>query len=676
MAGGLTSAVVGTYNYIYDIYYGTEKAKLAEQLEEVNNQLQQEKNHNSSQAKRVSELSTKLESEVKENKCLWDQIEYLTIELHKVRQWTKHMDKEYQAEKNKAHEAHLQKEELIRQLNQELAHKTTQKKMLCLKHKEELKKLSASHKELEDALKAATEKIKETKRQLAHKNIQKKWLSLKYKEELDEEMMKQQVLCEEMEHERKAAAERERNLHVKLEELKVKLHQETSTNLELVAKLKAEEEGKQTLLNDCNQEKMELAKNLEETKRQLAHKNIQKKWLSLKHKEELEIVNASYKELQDVHFKLCEKHNSVEKMYDDDMNAATEKINSLEKQLESQIKYNSVHDCEVTENKEQLEMMKQQVLHEEMEHERKAAAERERNLHVELEELKVKLHQETSTNLELVAKLKAEEEGNQTLLNDCNQEKMELAKKLEETKHQLAHQQSQENLLGAKLEKLTAAYTRLHKAAFIVHDACNNVEEKCGAEIKAEEEKTKAAVERENTLRIELEELKVNLHQETSTNLELVAKLKAEEEGKQDLHTNSVQIMEELKVEVNWQREESPSTSHKPEHVEEAPSTSHEPEHVEEAPSTSHKPEHVEEAPSTSHEPEHVEEAPSTSHEPEHVEEEAPSTSHEPEHVEEEAHVTEEKVPEKKKKKSLLWFKKKKRQQSPHPPLTLTNLNK
>ncbi|KAM7370855.1 hypothetical protein PAMP_010369 [Pampus punctatissimus] len=309
------------------------------------------------------------------------------------------------------------------------------------------------------------------------------------------------------------------------------------------------------------------------------------------------------------------------------MNAAAEKINSLEKQLESQIKDNSVHECEVTKQKEQLEMMEmeQEELRQEMEHERKAAAERERNLHIELEELKVKLH----TNLELVAKLKAEEEEKQTLLKDCNQEKMELTKQLEETKHQLAHQQNQENLLvlkekevRAKLEKLTAAFNQLHKAAFTVHDACSNVEEKCRADINAEEEKTKAAVEREKTLRIELEELKVKLHQETSRNLELVAKIKADQEKKQDLHKNSVQIMEELKVEVNGQRE-SPSSSHKLQHVKE----------------------------------------------------EAPSTSHEPEH-QEEVHVIEEKVPEKKKKKSLFWFKKKKRQQSPHPLLTLTSPNK
>ncbi|XP_069562046.1 trichohyalin-like [Brachyistius frenatus] len=66
-----------------------EKEALLQQVEELKAELQRAEEHDVSQEKNLTELSNNLKSETKENKELWDQIEYLNVELHKEKTWIK-----------------------------------------------------------------------------------------------------------------------------------------------------------------------------------------------------------------------------------------------------------------------------------------------------------------------------------------------------------------------------------------------------------------------------------------------------------------------------------------------------------------------------------------------------------------------------------------------------------
>lgn len=67
------------------VFTDQEKQLLVNQVENLKNQLQSALEHIVSQNQNAAEISKKLQSEVKENKTLWDQIEYLTTELNKER---------------------------------------------------------------------------------------------------------------------------------------------------------------------------------------------------------------------------------------------------------------------------------------------------------------------------------------------------------------------------------------------------------------------------------------------------------------------------------------------------------------------------------------------------------------------------------------------------------------
>lgn len=91
MTWRLIRSALGTCNWarqlIFRIYSWTEKEALVQQVEVLKAQLQKENKHRFFQAQKITELSTNLELEMKENKTLWNQVEYLTNELHIAKTW-------------------------------------------------------------------------------------------------------------------------------------------------------------------------------------------------------------------------------------------------------------------------------------------------------------------------------------------------------------------------------------------------------------------------------------------------------------------------------------------------------------------------------------------------------------------------------------------------------------
>lgn len=98
-----------------------DKQLLFDQVERLENQLQIALEHIVSQNRNAAEISKKLQSEVKENKTLWDQVEYLTTELNKERVLREkhvcHRPKaDCQKDQNVGHNLNKQLEELQKKL--------------------------------------------------------------------------------------------------------------------------------------------------------------------------------------------------------------------------------------------------------------------------------------------------------------------------------------------------------------------------------------------------------------------------------------------------------------------------------------------------------------------------------------------------------------------------------
>lgn len=67
------------------VFTDQERQLLVNEVEKLKKQLQSALEHIVSQNQNAADVSRKLQSEVKENKTLWDQVEYLTTELNKER---------------------------------------------------------------------------------------------------------------------------------------------------------------------------------------------------------------------------------------------------------------------------------------------------------------------------------------------------------------------------------------------------------------------------------------------------------------------------------------------------------------------------------------------------------------------------------------------------------------
>eukprot|EP00064_Thunnus_orientalis_P013523 superscaffoldBa00002213_g13562 len=113
----------------------------------------------------------------------------------------------------------------------------------------------------------------------------------------------------------------------------------------------------------------------------------------------LEMLHASYDELCHTYSNVSKKYNDIQQRYDADLAAEKEKNDNLQEQFEAQIMYNS--NKESGHKKMQRLKIEKEALFQKMEHEAKVAAEREKSLRMKLEDLKMKLHKQTSTRARL-----------------------------------------------------------------------------------------------------------------------------------------------------------------------------------------------------------------------------------------------------------------------------------
>lgn len=77
---------------IYSYYRQKHREAVHTPAEQASSQLSKVEENTMSLEQRVKVLSTRLESEVSENKSLWEQVEYLTGELRDERSWSKQLE--------------------------------------------------------------------------------------------------------------------------------------------------------------------------------------------------------------------------------------------------------------------------------------------------------------------------------------------------------------------------------------------------------------------------------------------------------------------------------------------------------------------------------------------------------------------------------------------------------
>lgn len=93
------AAVVGFAIHVISSYYSNKQTEaLHTPAEEVTTQLRKVEENALSLEQRVTELSTRLYTEVSENKSLWEQVEYLTCELRDERKWSKQLEEHCKSE--------------------------------------------------------------------------------------------------------------------------------------------------------------------------------------------------------------------------------------------------------------------------------------------------------------------------------------------------------------------------------------------------------------------------------------------------------------------------------------------------------------------------------------------------------------------------------------------------
>lgn len=245
----LSQSVLGTYNWarqlIFRIFSGTEKEALLKQVEELKAQLQKAEDHSFFQEQKVTELSTNLESEVNENESLWNQVEYLTNELNRTKTWTQQQSNLFRKERAQCFKEQTLRIQLGQQLEEtkkQLAHQKSQEELLVNKEKEtrsELETLKVScqeiHQRYETELRAEKQKSYTLQQQLETENKSHAERVSEYHEQIQRLKAEQGALQQKVEQEIKLlqqdASERETIFCRELEDLKIKLHEQTSTNV-------------------------------------------------------------------------------------------------------------------------------------------------------------------------------------------------------------------------------------------------------------------------------------------------------------------------------------------------------------------------------------------------------------------------------------------------------------
>ncbi len=250
MALRLSVSVLGTYNWarqlIFSIFSATKKETLLKEVEELKAQLQRAEERSFFQEQKVTELSTNLESEVNENESLWNQVEYLTGELHRAKAQTQQQSNLFCEERAKCFEEQtlrIQLGEQLEETKQQLAHQKIQEDVLVNKEKEtrsELETLKVScqeiHQRYETELMAEKQKSDTLQQQLATEKKSRAERESEYQEQIQRLKAQQDALQQKVEQELKllqqGGSERETIFCREFEDLKIKVHKQTTTNVE------------------------------------------------------------------------------------------------------------------------------------------------------------------------------------------------------------------------------------------------------------------------------------------------------------------------------------------------------------------------------------------------------------------------------------------------------------
>lgn len=144
------TATFGMTVHLISRYFSRKQVEVLDaQVEDLTTQLRKIGKNSSSLEQCIKELSAKLDSEASKNKTLWDQVDYLTSELHTERKWSKQLEEHGKNESSLNAKLANQLQETERQLAKQMRTRELLEQRWC-EAKRELKDLSAAYSELQE----------------------------------------------------------------------------------------------------------------------------------------------------------------------------------------------------------------------------------------------------------------------------------------------------------------------------------------------------------------------------------------------------------------------------------------------------------------------------------------------------------------------------------------------
>lgn len=403
MFSKLSYAAATSYNWsrsaISSILGREEMEALARQLKEKEAQLQRAEEDRSLQNARLNELSENLELESTENRTLWNQVEYLTIELGKERDCRKRHKDMYQQEILKNQELYTTKVKLLQQV-QEMQNQQARMVSEANVNQRELEALTEEY----NSLLSSYDEVYEGLESEASKNknlcAQIKDLTSKLSQEREGKIKVENITLD------------YNNLLRSYNELN---QQYSDFQEKYEMDIRAEQQTTATLEKKIGTVRKTYASRIKELRTQLegAEKNLvsetdknkilddQIAYLTRKLDEERECKMKVFQQVEEIKDKQRLAYNELQQKYDMDMTREKERIAILEEKLQMMQKDNAsrmlepesqdmISECQKKENDSNL--LKQQASQRDM-----------RNL-------KFQLQEETLKNVQLVAQLQTEKE--------------------------------------------------------------------------------------------------------------------------------------------------------------------------------------------------------------------------------------------------------------------------
>ncbi|KAG8013856.1 hypothetical protein GBF38_016062 [Nibea albiflora] len=534
---------------------------LAKQTEEMKSQLQRAEDNGTFQERKVKELSENLEHETTENRTLWDQVEYLTNELAKERDGRKRHVDLYRQEILKNQELNTLKTQLLQQV-QDLQRtqscmmseaNVTQRELETLT--KEFNSLQSSHEDLcqahvdiqekyqmdisakEEMTANLQKKLEMVKKICANRIKELKTELQKTKDDIDE----QQLWDNDLAHKLESESANNRTLCEQVERLTKKLGREKEVKKELLRQV---EEMKEKYDMDINTEKQRivtLEEKLETMEKDNASKMSEQTQLleqvqdlqrtqscmmseATVTQRELETVTREFNSLQSSHDDLCQAHVDIQEKYQMDISAKEEMTANLQKKLEmvKKICANRIKELKTELQKTKDDIDEQQLWDNDLAHKLESESANNRTLCEQVERLTKKLGREKEVKKELLRQVEEMKEKYDMDINTEKQRIVTLEEKLE------------------MMEKDNASKMSEHD--HLIHEHQKQVSKR----------------------EIELEHLKILLHEQTSKNSELLVQLQTEKTLNGILHSE----LDTLKD----QRTSSFSVSPNPEPVDEVSS--------------------------------------------------------------------------------------------------------